>query len=136
MCNYFLTFTKIKRLDILSNLSFLERVMRIELTTTAWEAVVLPLNYTRTSEQTSLSAIWVNTQISTSLRCSSSFPKNLATQSFSGVLFSFFQTSLSAIWVNTQISMSLINLYDHKFYLYYYFSTKLLLLQTEFCILC
>ena len=34
----------------------LERVMRIELTTTAWEAVVLPLNYTRTSEQTTLSA--------------------------------------------------------------------------------
>ena len=25
----------------------MERVMRIELTTTAWEAVVLPLNYTR-----------------------------------------------------------------------------------------
>ena len=25
---------------------FLEQVMRIELTTTAWEAVVLPLNYT------------------------------------------------------------------------------------------
>ena len=68
----------------------LERVMRIELTTTAWEAVVLPLNYTRTSEQTPLTVICVHTQISTTLRCSSSFLKNLALQSFLGVLlFSF-----------------------------------------------
>ena len=37
----------------------LERVMRIELTTTAWEAVVLPLNYTRTSKQTTLITIWL-----------------------------------------------------------------------------
>ena len=34
--------------------------MRIELTTTAWEAVVLPLNYTRTSEQTPLTVICAN----------------------------------------------------------------------------
>ena len=37
----------------------MEQVMRIELTTTAWEAVVLPLNYTCTSEQTSLNCVFV-----------------------------------------------------------------------------
>ena len=85
----------------------LEQVMRIELTTTAWEAVVLPLNYTCTSQQTPLTSVCLTTncKIAPLLLL---FPKNLLqSKIFSGALLFLLNKLRSLQFVLQQTAKSL-----------------------------
>ena len=115
----------------------LERVMRIELTTTAWEAVVLPLNYTRTSEQTPHIRTFAFAKV---LDRSVVPPLSQKVLRYFLREFYFFNKLRISELLHSQKSLTapLFLLFRKKFFDtfcedFYYFITKLSLSQTEFC---